>query len=223
MTMGLILSLSLLLICALLMCAFNALKKLKYFLVLAVGFLAAALVMALSGCGPATKDFSHTQFTSIAFVNQLTLHFDSELTTLDRSECQQAAYYHNDAFTQTVFPIVQSAVGGNGPFVVILPSAKVKDIYIYKQNHLNAPYANGVTGWIDYDNDNRIHIVAGERNILPDLTKLLTKAYYPNTPASYIVTIPGLPAAPSGGWTFWNYVDYINESVMRFLRFIRGI
>ena len=177
----------------------------------------------LYGCGPAVKDAAHTQFTTISIVNQITLHYDSELTALDRSECEQAAYYHDDAFRNSIFPVVQSAVAAGGAFIVILPTPGPVDVYVYKSAYLNAPYANQVKGWVDFDDAappiRQIHIVAGNGNILPGLTKLLTKSYFPSVPA-YTVTFPGLPGGPM---TFGAYVEYISESIEKLLRFIRNI
>lgn len=182
--------------------------------VVAALFLAATTTLFLTGCGPAVKDQAHTNFTTIAFAgqgSQIVLHFDADLSPQEKSDCIAAAYYHVTAFETQIFPVVQSAVG------VPLPSPGAKDVWIYDAHHLNAPYANTVSGWTT--GGGSIHVVAGPGSILPHLTKLLTLSYYDNVPA-YNVTIPGLPQ-PS--MSFWAYVDHVDDGVMKLLKFMRRV
>lgn len=158
------------------------------------------LMIAFLGCGPAVRDAEHTKFDSIAFAgqnSQVTLHFEAGMDPTLKSNAQVSAYYAVDAFETQVFPVVQSAVG------TILASPGPMDVWIFASAQ-GTVRAGG------------IEIPPGIGGILPDLTVLLTRAYYSNVPA-YTVTIPGLPQ-PS--MSFWGYVDFVNAGVMKILRFL---
>lgn len=175
-----------------------------------------AACLALASCGPATRGQGDVSFPTIGLAgqhNQVVLHYDSRLTQVEKAACDAAAYYHVDAFENRIFPVVQSAVGA------VLPTPGPKHVWVYDQHHLNAPYANTVNGWIDYDNSNAVHIVAGPGQILPDLMGYLTRAYYPNVPP-YTVSFPGL-VPPT--MSYPTYVDSVNAEIMRLLKFLRNV
>lgn len=158
------------------------------------------LVLSLCSCGPATKGRGDVRFTTISLFgthNQIVVHWEEGINPTLKSHCVQSAWFHVDAFQNKIFQQVQYAVG------IPLVTPGHMDVWVYSSAQGRAT----PTG---------IDIAPGRGGTLPDLTKLLTRAYYPNTPP-YTVSFAGLqpPSMP-----FWSYVDQVNAEVMKIVNFL---
>lgn len=113
---------------------------------------------------------------SPSYLPPYTVYFSQSMPLTDRQSCLAAMTEHKLAFENGVTPQASLIAG-----FTLFPSAS-RRIYVHQEAYLNAPNQLGVLGYVDFDNNNEIHVVAGVGDIVPDLTVQLTESYFWNLP-----------------------------------------
>lgn len=129
------------------------------------------LLCSILGCNNSSrgKSFNKNPDTT---VGHLRVFYAQSLTTTERQALTLVVGQHINAFNQRIVPTIQFA------FPNLPHPTTQRDLYIYDVPYINAPWALSQLGWTDMDENNRINVVAGHCNLLPDLTHQLTHSYY---------------------------------------------
>lgn len=168
--------------------------------------LALCIVGAVCGCAPAHSMPTDTRFTSISFAGtngDIIMHYEEGMSPVLKSNCITSSYYHADAFEYQIEPTIATAVGVNLNQV----HHGRMDVWVFAA-------ARGVVG------GGGVEVPPGIGGTLPNLTTLLTRARYSNTPSYQVTPAVAGPGVPAVGLPFWSYVDSVNGQVMRVLNFM---
>lgn len=131
-------------------------------------FSAAAFLSPLqTACGPSQKSNTF-RTTPDVVIGSLKVFNALEMDAKERSEAGQAVQEHFIYF----FVFYGYPQGTNTD----------RDFYVHDAPHINAPYANTVQGWIDYDNNYAIHVTKGEANEVPEGLAMMVQSYFHNQP-----------------------------------------
>lgn len=134
-----------------------------------IALLALAVALIL-GCNSSNRGTAF-KTTQVMNVGPLRVFCASSFTATERQAIQVAVQAQLQAFQQIIAPAIQSAY--NTPF----PSAP-RNVFVYDVAFLNAPWALAQQGWTDVGDGNRINVVGGHCQLVPDLTRQLTHSYY---------------------------------------------
>lgn len=132
-------------------------------------------LVPLAGCGD-YRGPRATMDRTTGVMGPYTLRYAQTITPTRRLQLELALWAHHSALDVVIVsPAWQNALGNPTRIGALWPA---RDVYVYDLAYLNSPTHLAVQGWVDQDDRNALHLVAGGADELPAATAMLVRSVY---------------------------------------------